>query len=156
LLLENLSRSLDSSLDTGLYPSLSLLTSATLAYVETGRTKLSDVGDLSLIGSPSRQGKLPGTAPRVKMFDFYRDGFVEEVRQCLPVLMAVSSRVEELLADWPDHPTLKQVSRRMRWACDTNCRLLVEKPEGKRPLGKPRCKWVDNIKIYLSERVAVH
>jgi hypothetical protein len=27
----------------------------------------------------------------------------------------------------------------------------VGKPEGKRPLGRPRCKWVDNIKIDLTE-----
>jgi hypothetical protein len=26
-------------------------------------------------------------------------------------------------------------------------RILVEKPEGKRPLGRPRCMWEDNIKI---------
>jgi hypothetical protein len=26
-------------------------------------------------------------------------------------------------------------------------RLLVGKPEGKRPLGRLRCRWVDNIKI---------
>jgi hypothetical protein len=25
------------------------------------------------------------------------------------------------------------------------------KPEGKRPLGRPRCRWVDNIKIDLRE-----
>jgi hypothetical protein len=31
------------------------------------------------------------------------------------------------------------------------CRLLVEKPEGKRPLGRPRRRWVDNIKMDLSE-----
>jgi hypothetical protein len=24
------------------------------------------------------------------------------------------------------------------------CRLLVGKPEGKRPLGRPRCRWLDN------------
>jgi hypothetical protein len=30
-------------------------------------------------------------------------------------------------------------------------KLLVRKPEGKRPLGRPRCKWVDNIKINLVE-----
>jgi hypothetical protein len=30
-------------------------------------------------------------------------------------------------------------------------RILVGKPEGKRPLGRPRLKWVDNIKIYLRE-----
>jgi hypothetical protein len=28
-------------------------------------------------------------------------------------------------------------------------RLLVRKPEGKRPLGKPRHRWVDNIKMDL-------
>jgi hypothetical protein len=32
-------------------------------------------------------------------------------------------------------------------------RLLVEKPEGKRLLGRPRRRWVNNIKIDLSEMV---
>jgi hypothetical protein len=27
----------------------------------------------------------------------------------------------------------------------------VGKPEGKRPLGRPRCRWVDKIKIDLRE-----
>jgi hypothetical protein len=26
-------------------------------------------------------------------------------------------------------------------------RILVEKPEGKRPLGKPKIRWEDNIKM---------
>jgi hypothetical protein len=30
-------------------------------------------------------------------------------------------------------------------------RLLVEKPERMRPLGRPRHRWVDNIKISLLE-----
>jgi hypothetical protein len=30
--------------------------------------------------------------------------------------------------------------------------ILVGKPEGKRPLRRPRCKWVDNIKKDLRER----
>ena len=30
-------------------------------------------------------------------------------------------------------------------------RLLVEKPEGKRPLGRPRRGWEDNIKMDLQE-----
>jgi hypothetical protein len=30
-------------------------------------------------------------------------------------------------------------------------RLLVEKPEGKRPLGRPRRRWVDNIRMDLGE-----
>jgi hypothetical protein len=45
----------------------------------------------------------------------------------------------------------------MGGACSTNggdeecIWILVGKPEGKRPLGKPRHRWVDNIKIDLRE-----
>jgi hypothetical protein len=35
---------------------------------------------------------------------------------------------------------------------ETNAyRILVGKPEGKRPLGRPRRRWVDNIKMELRE-----
>jgi hypothetical protein len=44
-------------------------------------------------------------------------------------------------------------SRRMRWARHVarmgEGRVLVGKPEGKRPLGKPRRRWEDNIKMDL-------
>jgi len=30
-------------------------------------------------------------------------------------------------------------------------RVLVGKPEGKKPLGRPRRRWEDNIKIHLLE-----
>jgi len=30
-------------------------------------------------------------------------------------------------------------------------RFLVEKLEGKRQLGRPRCRWVDNIRMDLQE-----
>jgi hypothetical protein len=42
-------------------------------------------------------------------------------------------------------------------ACSTNgekrnaCRILVGKPEGKRPLGRTRCRWMDNIKMDLRD-----
>jgi hypothetical protein len=37
-------------------------------------------------------------------------------------------------------------------ACRTNaCRILVGMPEGKTPLGKPRRRWVDNIKMDFME-----
>jgi hypothetical protein len=50
-------------------------------------------------------------------------------------------------------------SRRMRWAGHVvrmvekrnAYRILVGKPEGKRPLGRPRRRWVDNIKMDLRE-----
>ena len=31
------------------------------------------------------------------------------------------------------------------------CAVLVGKPEGKRPLGRPRRRWEDNIKMDLEE-----
>jgi hypothetical protein len=31
------------------------------------------------------------------------------------------------------------------------CRLVVGKPEGKRPLGRLRHRWIDNIKMDLLE-----
>jgi hypothetical protein len=50
-------------------------------------------------------------------------------------------------------------SRRMRWAGHVArmgeerdaYRLLVGKPEGKRPLARPRRGWVDNINMDLGE-----
>jgi hypothetical protein len=49
-------------------------------------------------------------------------------------------------------------SRRMRWVGHAarirqkrnSYRLLVGKLEGKRPLGRPRCRWVDNIRMDLA------
>jgi hypothetical protein len=32
-------------------------------------------------------------------------------------------------------------------------RILVGKPEGKRPIGRPRRRWVDNIKIDIRDRM---
>jgi hypothetical protein len=48
-------------------------------------------------------------------------------------------------------------SMRMRWAGHiarigekrNACRILVGKPEEKSSLGRPRCRWMDNIKIIL-------
>jgi hypothetical protein len=51
------------------------------------------------------------------------------------------------------------MSRRMRWAgkvaqmevMRNTYRLLVGKSEGKTPLGRPRYRWMDNIKMNLGE-----
>jgi hypothetical protein len=51
------------------------------------------------------------------------------------------------------------MSRRMRWVGHVAWkgekrnvyRLLVRKPEGKRPLGRPRRRWIDKIKMDLLE-----
>ena len=52
-------------------------------------------------------------------------------------------------------------SRRLRWAGHVARMgeervvrmVLVGKPEGKRPLGRPKRRWVDNIRIDLQEVV---
>jgi hypothetical protein len=58
-------------------------------------------------------------------------------------------------------PNIVQIvkSRRIRWAVHVARmgeergmhRVLVGKPEGKRPLVRPRRKWVDNIKMDVQE-----
>jgi hypothetical protein len=50
-------------------------------------------------------------------------------------------------------------SRRMRWAGHVACmgenrvayRILVGRPEGRRPRGRPRRRWDDNIQMNLQE-----
>jgi hypothetical protein len=65
----------------------------------------------------------------------------------------------EELNDMYSSPNIVQMikSRRMRWAGSVArmgkmtfvYRVLVGKPEGKRPLGRPRHRWEDNIKMDL-------
>jgi len=67
----------------------------------------------------------------------------------------------EELRDLYSLPNIVRVvkSRRMRWAGHVALmgeergvhRVLVGKPEGKRPLGRPRRGWEDNIKMDLRE-----
>ena len=67
----------------------------------------------------------------------------------------------EELNDLYSSPKIVRViqSRIMRWAWHVArmgeergvYRVLVGKPEGKRPLGRPRRRWVDNIRMDLQE-----
>jgi hypothetical protein len=45
---------------------------------------------------------------------------------------------------WAGHVARMEERRDIIW-------VLVEKPEGKRPLGRPRCRWDENIKMDLQE-----
>ena len=67
---------------------------------------------------------------------------------------------EELNDLYPSHHIVRVIkSRRMRWAGHVArmgeergvYRVLVGKPEGKRPLGRSRRRWVDNTRMDLQE-----
>ena len=67
---------------------------------------------------------------------------------------------EELNAMYSSSNVMRVIkSRRMRWAVYVACmaegkgvyRVLVGKPVGERPLGRPRRRWEDNIKLDLQE-----
>jgi hypothetical protein len=67
----------------------------------------------------------------------------------------------EKLNDLYSSPNIRVIkSRRMRWVGHVSrmgerrgaYRILVGRPEGRRPLGRPRCSWDDNSKMDVQER----
>ena len=66
---------------------------------------------------------------------------------------------EELNGVYSPNTVWLSKSRVMRWAGHVAraverigvCVVVVGKPDGKRPLGRPRCRWEDNIKMDLQE-----
>jgi hypothetical protein len=88
-----------------------------------------------------------------RFYESRRDGVTGEWRK----------QHNEELPDIYSSPSIRVItiikSRRMRWVghvarmgIQINAyRLLVGKPEGKRPPGKPRRKWVANIRMDLEE-----
>ena len=86
-----------------------------------------------------------------RIFGPKRDGVTEEWRKLH----------NEEFNDLYCSPNIVRVikSRRMRWAGHVARmeegrgvhKILVGKPEEKRPLGRPRCRWGDNIKMDLQE-----
>jgi len=86
-----------------------------------------------------------------RIFGSRKDGVTGEWRRLL----------NEELNDLYSSPNIVRVikSRRMRWAGHVACmgeergvyRILLGKPEGRRPRGRPKHRWVDNIRMDLQE-----
>jgi hypothetical protein len=85
--------------------------------------------------------------------------FLEEFCFCDEVTGEWRKLYNEDLHNLYSSPSIIKIikSRRMRWAGHVErmeekrivYRLLVGKPEGKRPLGRPRHRWIDNINMNL-------
>ena len=77
---------------------------------------------------------------------------------CVYSMYISSTRSQRVLCSSPNIVWVIK-PRRMRWAGHVArmgeergmYRVLVGKPEGKRPLGRPRRRWVDNIRMDLQE-----
>ena len=87
LLLDNVSVSLSPKLSQKLYSSLNMLTEITRCV---------------------SQGEKIGVK-QPKAFDFYKDSNVAEVSLCLSLLRNIFDKVNLLLSEWPDHPTLRAI-----------------------------------------------
>jgi hypothetical protein len=67
--------------------------------------------------------------------------------------------IEELHVLFSSPSIVRQIkSRRRRWAGHMACleerklyKILVGKLKGRRPLGRPRSRWEDGIRMYLGE-----
>jgi hypothetical protein len=85
--------------------------------------------------------------------------FAATLHICRPSAPSVILLHNEELHNLYSLPNRMIKSRRMRWAGHVArmeakrnaCRILVGKTEGKRPPGRPRRRWVYNIKIDLRE-----
>jgi len=89
----------------------------------------------------------------------YSGGLLRGIRRWSESKKKRLSSPEPCVVEINNHygPSIYRTFRRMRWAGHVArmgeergaYRVLVRKPEGKRPLGRPRLRWVDNIRMDL-------
>ncbi|OXU25001.1 hypothetical protein TSAR_006385 [Trichomalopsis sarcophagae] len=95
LLLDRVAPALNHKLTSELYTSLNVLTQL-VARLGQGET----LNPESCIKTAKKSSKL---------YDYYKDSNVEEVKQCVPLLERISNKITELLNEWPEHPTLVSI-----------------------------------------------
>ncbi|KAK3926205.1 Midasin [Frankliniella fusca] len=71
-------------------------------------------------------------------FDFYRTACISEAKQCKPVLDGLLERVNELLTEWPEHPTLNQI-------------VIVVRRITSFPMESPLSRFLTGLEILLNK-----
>ncbi|XP_022106838.1 midasin-like isoform X2 [Acanthaster planci] len=79
-----------------------------------------------------------GTEEHPQPYDIYHDGNIEEAIQCRPLLERFCGRILELLEQWPEHPTLKQLT------------LLIDRIL-EFPVTSPLMKFVTGLELLLEK-----
>lgn len=85
----------------------SMLDNVLPALSEKSAIKL--YNSLNLLVALRLQANREKSTESSKVYDFYKDCNVEEVKQCLPVCENILNRVDQLLQEWPSHPTLESI-----------------------------------------------
>lgn len=94
VIFDNILSSLSEGLALELYNSLNLLVT---------------LGLQANLGKSADQTLWENIEGRTRAYDFYKDCNVQEVKQCLPLCESILNRVDQLLAEWPEHPTLRSI-----------------------------------------------
>ncbi|KAJ4433851.1 hypothetical protein ANN_16163 [Periplaneta americana] len=97
----------------------------------------------------------PPRSPDLNPLDFYLWGHLKSLVYSSPVPDLESLRNRIVFLEF----SMRHRLRRLRWAGHVACmgesrnayRVLIGRPEGKRPLGRPRRRWEDSIKMDLRE-----
>lgn len=62
-----------------------------------------------------------------KPFDIYHDANPSEATKCRPLLEELTTKVDKLMEEWPDHPALKHVRFR-KHSIDSECPVFLSYP----------------------------
>jgi hypothetical protein len=80
-----------------------------------------------------------------------RDMKWQETRESCIIRSFITCTLPQVWLEWLSHGGWDGQGKYHEWDKRNEYRILVSKPEVKRPLGRPKCKWLNTIKTVLRE-----